>query len=65
MFAIQADPEADAVYIYISETPVAYSKEITEDAAVDYAADGTVIGIDILNFSAMTSELQWAAGLRA
>ena len=65
MFQIEADPEADAVYIHISESPVAYTKEIDEDIVADYSADGVLVGVEYMQFSKMTDKLQWAASLQA
>jgi len=45
------DPEADCAYILINNLPHAYSKEIDETRFVDYAEDGTVIGIELLYVS--------------
>lgn len=42
------DADADCAYILISKLPYAYSKEIDETRFVDYAEDGTVIGIELL-----------------
>lgn len=65
MFQIEADPEADAVYIHISESPVAYTKEIDEDIVADYSADGALVGVEYMQFSKMTDKLQWVASLQA
>ena len=45
------DANADCVYILINRLPYAYSKEIDETRFVDYAEDGTVIGIELLYVS--------------
>lgn len=45
------DMNADCVYIRINDLPYAYSKEIDETRFVDYAQDGTVIGIELLYVS--------------
>ena len=42
------DPEADCAYILINDLPHAYSKEVDVTRFVDYAEDGTVIGIELL-----------------
>lgn len=45
------DANADCAYILINKLPYAYSKEIDETRFVDYAEDGTVIGIELLYVS--------------
>lgn len=45
------DANADCAYIRINDLPHAYSKEIDETRFVDYAEDGTVIGIELLYVS--------------
>jgi uncharacterized protein YuzE len=47
----QYDRNADAAYILINDLPFAYSNEIDETRFVDYAKDGTVIGIELLYVS--------------
>lgn len=47
----QYDPNADCAYILINELPHAYSKQIDETRFIDYAADGSVIGIELLYVS--------------
>ena len=66
MFKMEADPEADAVYIQIKDSKVAYSKEITDDIIVDYTEDGEVVGYDLQQFSQMTTaDFQLAANIQA
>ena len=47
----QYDPNTDCAYILINDLPHAYSKEIDEARFIDYAEDGTVIGIELLYVS--------------
>lgn len=42
------DPEADCAYIQIRDVPFAHSKVIDDGRLVDYAPDGTVIGIELI-----------------
>ena len=64
MFKIQADPEADAVYLRIKDAPAAYAKEITDDLIVDYTENGEIVGYDLQRFSQMTAaDFQLAANL--
>jgi uncharacterized protein YuzE len=48
---IEYDCEADALYIRLSELPVAESDEHKPGLSIDYADDGSVIGIEILDAS--------------
>ena len=48
---IKYDPEADAVYIYLHNKPYSYGKELDKERRIDYAADGTPIGIELLAVS--------------
>ena len=43
--------ETDSLYIDLSETPSAESREISEGAVLDYDAKGNLVGIDIDNAS--------------
>jgi uncharacterized protein YuzE len=45
---ISYDSEVDALYIRFIETPVT-TKHVAEGIAVDYAADGRVAGIEVLD----------------
>lgn len=47
------DPQGDAVYVNLRQglASVAQTKHVDEDVALDFAEDGTLIGIEILNAS--------------
>jgi uncharacterized protein YuzE len=45
------DRKADAMYIYIRESKVFKSQDITDDTIIDYDKDGNVVGIEILSAS--------------
>lgn len=45
------DKNADCAYIRINDLPYDHSEEIDEIRFVDYAEDGTVIGIELLYVS--------------
>jgi len=46
---IRYDPEVDALYIHLMEEPEPVTtRRLTDDVAVDYGADGTVVGIEVL-----------------
>jgi len=42
------DTEADAVYIYLSDKPYAYGKDLDDERRIDYASDDTPIGVELL-----------------
>ena len=42
------DAEADAIYIYLSDKPYAYGKDLDDERRVDYASDNTPIGVELL-----------------
>jgi uncharacterized protein YuzE len=45
------DPDADAVYITLSDKPYAFGEDLGPDRRIDYAADRTPIGIELLAVS--------------
>jgi uncharacterized protein YuzE len=45
------DREADAVYVYLSEKPYDHGKRLGNRRRIDYASDGTVVGIEFLYVS--------------
>ncbi len=50
MMRITYDSEVDALYIRFIETTVT-TKHVAEGVAVDYSADGSIAGIEILDAS--------------
>jgi len=45
-------PETDSLYVDLSERTSVESREISEGVALDYDADGNLVGIDIDNAGA-------------
>lgn len=45
---VDYDLEADCAYIKINNLPHSYTKEIDESLVIDYAEDGTIIGIEVV-----------------
>ena len=46
------DPQVDAAYIRLEERPFEVTAhQLSEDVAINYAADGRVVGIEILSAS--------------
>jgi len=54
---ITYDKEADALYIKLLECSVHETDEDKSGAIVDYAEDGSIIGIEILNASKKVAEI--------
>jgi uncharacterized protein YuzE len=49
---ITYDPKADALYIFFTEKPAQVTtKRLDEDFAVDFAPNGEVVGIEVLDAS--------------
>jgi uncharacterized protein YuzE len=48
---IEYSKEADAIYVYFTESHVAKSKDIEDGFVVDFGANGQVIGIEVLDVS--------------
>jgi uncharacterized protein YuzE len=44
-------PDTDSLYIDLSEHPSVESREVSDGVVLDYAADGSLVGIDIDNAS--------------
>jgi uncharacterized protein YuzE len=42
------DREADAMYIRLRDLPYAYGEDLDHERLIDYAADGTPIGVELL-----------------
>ena len=42
------DQEADAIYITFSDKPVASTRALDDMRVIDYAADGSPVGIELL-----------------
>jgi uncharacterized protein YuzE len=48
MIDYRHDEKADAIYIRLSEKDYAYGEDIDPERRIDYAADGTPVGIELL-----------------
>lgn len=51
MLRIETDPKADAVYIHLNDLPIAYTKELDDNRYIDYAHDGSPVGVSLLSVS--------------
>jgi len=48
---VKYDKEVDILYIRLSDKPVKESDENKPDIILDYASDGSIVGIEILDAS--------------
>ena len=42
------DAQANAVYIYLSDKPYAYGKDLGDERRIDYASYNTPVGVELL-----------------
>jgi len=42
------DKKADAIYIYLSDAPYSYGKDLDNERRIDYDANGVPIGVELL-----------------
>lgn len=52
MVQYQSDAISDALYVTLADKKVAFTREIDSNRFIDYAEDGSAVGIDILEVSA-------------
>jgi uncharacterized protein YuzE len=45
---VRYDHEAQAIYVRLSDKAYAYGEDIDHERRVDYAADGTPVGVEFL-----------------
>ena len=48
------DPQADAVYLELTDADVEESKEVQPGIIMDYDAEGRIVGIEVLHVSKRT-----------
>lgn len=48
---VNYDVKADAMYVYLSNKPYAYGRDLDDWRRVDYSAEGLPVGVEILNVS--------------
>jgi len=51
---LQYDRETDSLYIHLNERTGTDAEEVSEGIVLDYAEDGTLVGIDIQHASQRT-----------
>jgi uncharacterized protein YuzE len=52
---LTVDREADALYLDLDEAPATESEEISPGVILDYNAEGTVVGVEMLYLSKRVS----------
>lgn len=45
------DKATDSLYIHLSDRPGADAQEVSDDIVLDFASDGTLVGIDVQHAS--------------
>lgn len=45
---IEYSCEADALYVYFRQVPVARSRDLGHDVLVDFGEDGEIVGVEVL-----------------
>lgn len=45
---LKYDAQADAIYVELSSKPYAYGKDLDDQRRIDYSADGSPIGVELL-----------------
>lgn len=45
------DEDADAGYFYVASKPYAYGEDLDDQRRIDYAEDGSTIGVEVLSVS--------------
>ncbi len=49
---LKVDKESDTLYFRLDESSIVESEEVQLGVVLDFNADGTVVGVEILNLSA-------------
>jgi len=45
---LEYDRQADAIYLYLTDAPYAYGRDLDNERRIDYSADGKVRGVEFL-----------------
>ena len=54
---VRIDQSADAVFLNLTDRPIEGSEEVAEGIIVDYDAAGRIVGVEILDASKRTDDL--------
>jgi uncharacterized protein YuzE len=52
---LHVDHEADALYLRLDESGIAESEEVAPGVVLDFSADSTLVGVEILHLSRRVS----------
>jgi uncharacterized protein YuzE len=53
------DPESDAAYIYLGDSEILESEEVSPGIVLDFDAEGRVVGIEVLSASRTLAPGDW------
>ena len=56
---IKIDEKADALYLRIDDSKIIESEEVTPGVIIDFNENNQVVGIEILNFSKRSSDINY------
>jgi uncharacterized protein YuzE len=54
---LKVDQEADALYLFLNDSEIEDSEEVSPGIVVDFSAENEVVGIEILHLSKRTHKL--------
>ena len=54
---LRIDRAADAIYLNLTDRPIKDSEEVADGIVVDYDAQGRIVGVEILDASKRTDDL--------
>ena len=55
---LHVDHEADALYLRLDESKIVESEEVSPGVVLDYNAEKMVVGVEILNLSARSPQIE-------
>jgi len=54
---LHIDPEADALYLRLDDSKIVESEQVSPGVVLDFNGKGQVVGVEMLNLSRRTPEL--------
>ena len=58
---LNVDKEADALYLRLDDSPIVESEEVSPGVVLDYNEANEVVGVEMLNLSKRSSNLNLSA----
>ena len=58
---LNADKEADALYLRLGDSPIVESEEVSPGVVLDYNESNEVVGVEMLHLSKRSSDLNLSA----